>query len=169
MMAIDDNDNGDDVDDDVDDSCPMVVRGRLKLAQPPTTSLPFLSLPRLSQYLLCWFVYFQCWLLSISEGEGLCIYDLNFECFRWRTPQALILLGMENHQSSIPVPSTPLAILVMLVCIFPMLTFEYFRRRRFVYLRFEFWVLQMNKSSGSHPSLYEKPPVFHSCPFHASL
>ena len=48
-----------------------------------TTSLPFLSLPRLSRYLLCWLVYFQCWLLSIFEEEGLCIYDLNFECFRW--------------------------------------------------------------------------------------
>ena len=58
---VDDDDNANDDDaDDVHDSCPMVVRGRLKLAQPPTTSLPFLSLPRLSQYLLCWFVYFQC-------------------------------------------------------------------------------------------------------------
>ena len=123
MMAIDDNDNGDDVDDDVDDSCPMVVRGRLKLAQPPTTSLPFLSLPRLSQYLLCWFVYFQCWLLSISEGEGLCIYDLNFECFRWTSLQALILLDIWKT-TSLPFLSLPrLSIIVMLVCVFPMLTF----------------------------------------------
>ena len=54
---FDDNDNDDAEGDDADDSCPMVVRGRLKLAQqPPTTSLPFLSLPRLSQYFLCWFL-----------------------------------------------------------------------------------------------------------------
>ena len=46
---FDDNDNDDAEGDDADDSCPMVVRGRLKLAQPPSTSLPFLSLPRLSQ------------------------------------------------------------------------------------------------------------------------
>ena len=71
---FDDNDNDDAEGDDADDSCPMVVRGRLKLAQPPTTSLPFLSLPRLSQYFLVGF------------------------------------------------------------CVFPMLTFKYFRRSRFVYL-----------------------------------
>ena len=53
---VDDNDDDDAEGDDVDDSCPMVVRGRLKLAQPPTTSLPFLSLPRLSQYFFCWFL-----------------------------------------------------------------------------------------------------------------
>ena len=52
---IDDADD-DNANDDADDSCPMVVRGRLKLAQPPTTSLPFLSLPRLSQYFFCWFL-----------------------------------------------------------------------------------------------------------------
>ena len=53
---FDDNDNDDAEGDDADDSCPMVVRGRLKLAQPPTSSLPFLSLPRLSQYFFCWFL-----------------------------------------------------------------------------------------------------------------
>ena len=77
MMAIDDNDNGDDVDDDVDDSCPMVVRGRLKLAQPPTTSLPFLSLPHLSQLLLCCFVYFQ---LGVWSIKTVCVFTIiNFE------------------------------------------------------------------------------------------
>ena len=56
---FDDNDNDDAEGDDADDSCPMVVRGRLKLGQPPTTSLPFLSLPRLSQYFFCWFLCFS--------------------------------------------------------------------------------------------------------------
>ena len=59
---FDDNDDDDAEGDDADDSCPMVVRGRLKLARPPTSSLPFLSLPRLSQY-------FFCWLLCISDVD----------------------------------------------------------------------------------------------------